>query len=72
MAEVKEINMLENGPCLIPGSATYTDADGNEQTTPGKAIAVCRCGASANKPFCDGTHKEVGFEAPEITLHLNE
>lgn len=67
-----EITGSNNGPYLIAGNATYTDADGNEQTTPGKMIALCRCGQSANKPFCDGTHKKIGFEAAEIKLHLNE
>jgi CDGSH-type Zn-finger protein len=68
----KEITAKENGPYLIAGSASYTDAEGNEQTTQGTMIALCRCGQSANKPFCDGTHKKVGFEAPAITLKLSE
>lgn len=67
-----EIKASNNGPYVIMGSATYVDADGNEQTTPGGAIALCRCGQSSNKPFCDGTHKKVGFEATEIVLHLND
>ena len=67
-----EVTASNSGPYLISGSATYTDADGNEQTTAGKMVALCRCGQSANKPFCDGAHKGVGFEAAEITLHVNE
>jgi CDGSH-type Zn-finger protein len=67
-----EIKARQDGPYMIPGSFTYTDADGNEQTTPGKMIALCRCGQSANKPFCDGSHRRVGFEAAEIILQLNE
>ena len=67
-----EVNALENGPYLVPGTATYTDADGNEQKTPGKAVALCRCGQSSNKPFCDGTHNKIGFEAPAVTLKLND
>lgn len=66
-----ELKARENGPYLILGSATYTDAAGNEQTTQGTTIALCRCGQSANKPFCDGTHRKVNFQAPEIILHLN-
>ncbi len=58
-----EIKIFENGPILLPGNVTYVDADGNEQTSPGKAVALCRCGASANKPFCDGTHSKEGFAA---------
>ena len=67
-----EIKASQNGPYVIMGSATYVDADGNEQTTPGTAIALCRCGQSSNKPFCDGTHKKVGLQAAEIILHLND
>jgi CDGSH-type Zn-finger protein len=67
-----EIKGRENGPLLIPAGATYTDADGNPQTTPGSNIALCRCGASANKPFCDGSHRKINFEAPEIILILND
>ncbi|RMF05283.1 MAG: CDGSH iron-sulfur domain-containing protein [Chloroflexi bacterium] len=67
-----KIRARENGPYLIEGSATYTDADGNEQTTPGTTIALCRCGASANKPFCDGSHRAIDFKGAPIELHLND
>lgn len=68
----QEVKGRKNGPYLISGTATYIDADGNEQTTTGTTIALCRCGQSQNKPFCDGTHRTVGFEAAEIVLHLND
>ncbi len=58
----KAVTLKENGPILVPGNATYTNADGNQQTTPGKMFALCRCGASANKPFCDAAHKPAGIE----------
>jgi len=67
MAKVK-ITVLENGPCLIAGTATFMDGDGNTVTTPGKAIALCRCGASSKKPFCDGGHTKAGFKAPATAL----
>jgi len=67
MAEIK-ITGREDGPYLIAGSATYTDADGNEQTTSGTMVALCRCGGSKNKPFCDGTHRDIHFTAPKIEL----
>ena len=67
-----EITASENGPYLIAGTAQYVDVDGNEQETKGKMVAICRCGQSANKPFCDGTHKRVGFEAPQVTLVLSD
>ena len=71
MAKI-EIKASNNGPYVISGTATYTDADGNEQTTPGTAIALCRCGQSSNKPFCDGTHRKVGLKAAEVILHLDQ
>jgi CDGSH-type Zn-finger protein len=68
----KEVTAREDGPYLIPGTCTYTDADGNEQTTTGSMIALCRCGHSANKPFCDGAHRKADFKAPAISLKLDE
>ncbi len=67
-----EIKARENGPYLIAGRATYVDADGQERTTSGSTVALCRCGHSENKPFCDGAHRTVGFQAPEIVLTLTE
>lgn len=68
----KEIKGRENGPYLIEGTAVYTDADGSEKTTQGTVVALCRCGASANKPFCDGTHRKIEFEAPAVSLNVGE
>jgi CDGSH-type Zn-finger protein len=66
MADVK-IGVRPNGPFLVEGSITLTDSAGN--TFPLNAdkpvIALCRCGASANRPFCDGAHKSCGFESDE-------
>ncbi len=67
-----DIKASQNGPLIVTGPATYVDANGEEQATSGAAIALCRCGQSANKPFCDGTHREVGFEAVELVLHLGK
>jgi len=60
----------ENGPYMIDGAYTYTDADGNERTTSGSRVHLCRCGGSSNKPFCDGTHRKIGFRAPAAELTL--
>ena len=63
MADVT-INVRDNGPLLVQGAISVVDADGNTfPTNPDKAIALCRCGTSANKPFCDGSHKTCGFVA---------
>ena len=56
------IKLAGNGPLLLDGPVTITSADGAISADGSKA-ALCRCGQSANKPFCDGTHKKIGFEA---------
>jgi CDGSH-type Zn-finger protein len=61
-----QIQTRENGPYLVNGPVTLVDADGTEFTLPeGKAVALCRCGGSTKKPFCDGTHSRTGFAAAE-------
>jgi len=61
------IRLRDNGPILVEGSFTVVDAAGNAFTIPtGKpAIAMCRCGQSKNRPFCDGTHRDCSFVAAE-------
>ncbi|MDI6099355.1 CDGSH iron-sulfur domain-containing protein [Actinoplanes sp. NEAU-A12] len=55
--------VYENGPLLLRGSFTLRTPDG-ETIDPGRTtVALCRCGRSAIKPFCDGTHKAVKFRA---------
>ncbi|MEM7347303.1 MAG: CDGSH iron-sulfur domain-containing protein [Chloroflexota bacterium] len=65
------IKARENGPYKIYGTYTYVDEQGQQQTTQGEAMAICRCGHSAKKPFCDGQHRKTGFEAPICYLHLD-
>ena len=60
------IKVRNSGPYLITGPFTLTDADGAEYELPeGASVTLCRCGRSSTKPFCDKTHREIGFEAPE-------
>ena len=61
------ITVRENGPYKIVGPFTLLDADGNEYELPTDkpAVALCRCGGSTTKPFCDGTHSRRGFAAAE-------
>jgi len=67
------IKVRDNGPLLVEGPFTVIDAAGNAFTIPTNkpAIALCRCGQSKNKPFCDGSHKghfehdAVAFDLPE-------
>jgi CDGSH-type Zn-finger protein len=64
MADVT-IKIRPSGPYLVSGPIDLTDADGNPVTIPeGKTtVALCRCGGSTTKPFCDGTHSKIGFDA---------
>ena len=66
MSEV-EIKVRENGPYRVTGPVTVVDGAGNsyELGEEGRPIALCRCGGSTTKPFCDGTHSKTGFEAAE-------
>jgi CDGSH-type Zn-finger protein len=59
------VTVRDNGPLLVEGPLKLLDAEGNAfAIDPSKpAIALCRCGASENKPFCDGSHKRCGFES---------
>ncbi len=67
MAEPTLIRCRENGPLLIQIPVKIIDHLGNEFAIPlGKEnIALCRCGQSKNKPFCDGSHRQCGFQAAE-------
>jgi uncharacterized Fe-S cluster protein YjdI len=54
------IECLPNGPLLINGKVIVKKSDGTEEIKNG-TIALCRCGASKNKPYCDGNHRAIGF-----------
>ena len=62
----------KNGPYIVTGDLSelqLADADGNKYDISGKqAVALCRCGASVNKPFCDGQHSKIGFQAAEAAV----
>ena len=55
-----ELRASENGPLLLRGDVRIFDSDGR-LLYEGERAALCRCGGSSNKPFCDGTHKTNGF-----------
>ncbi len=67
MADVK-IRMRANGPFLVEGTVEVLDSQGNpfplDADKP--AIALCRCGGSKNKPFCDGSHRDCGFTSDQM------
>ncbi len=62
MSQVK-ITVFPNGPLKVEGGVDLVDGDGNAIETKRETVFLCRCGASTKKPFCDGTHSKIGFEA---------
>ena len=60
------IQASRNGPFIVRGACKVVDHEGREFTAPGKLVALCRCGQSSQRPFCDGTHNRCGFLAEEM------
>ena len=58
------ITPYRDGPLIVRGDFRLLDQDGNEIDPGRETIALCRCGKSGIKPFCDGSHKRAGFSAP--------
>ena len=68
MPEIKEdkhgkliIKLMNDGPAILEGNYTMESSEVGQHSS-SKGVALCRCGGSSNKPFCDGTHKEIGFK----------
>jgi uncharacterized Fe-S cluster protein YjdI/CDGSH-type Zn-finger protein len=55
------IKVMKNGPLLVEGGCSLIDTEGNELSGQG-SYALCRCGRSGKKPFCDGTHTKIEFD----------
>jgi uncharacterized Fe-S cluster protein YjdI len=55
------VQVNKGGPFLVKGKFVFVGTDGKEEVKEG-SIALCRCGASKNKPFCDGAHSKIGFD----------
>jgi CDGSH-type Zn-finger protein len=61
-----EIKVRDNGPYKVTGPVRIVDAEGRAwEVDASRAVALCRCGQSRTKPFCDASHKEAGFESCE-------
>ncbi len=58
------ITPYRDGPLIVRGDFRLVDQDGAEIDPGRRTVALCRCGKSGIKPFCDGTHKRAGFAAP--------
>src|SRR6056297_2526082 len=62
MTDLPKITPAENGPLIVENAPRLSAADGTDIATPPR-FGLCRCGASARKPFCDGSHARVGFDS---------
>ena len=63
------VRTRRNGPYVIEGDEVkVVDWNGVEYPVARRPVALCRCGASTTKPFCDGTHSRVGFQAAEAAV----
>ncbi len=64
-----KITVLNNANLRVEGEIEIYDVNGNKYDLAGRTrISLCRCGHSSKKPFCDGTHKKVGFQS-EVTAY---
>jgi len=63
------IRIRKNGPYVIDSDdVSVVDWNGRQYSIERRPVALCRCGASTKKPFCDGTHSRIGFEAAEAAV----
>ncbi|MFN3135988.1 MAG: CDGSH iron-sulfur domain-containing protein [Candidatus Kryptonium sp.] len=69
-----KIKASENGPYLIEieSGKFEVERDAEKELIEKKTIALCRCGGSENKPFCDGTHRKIGFSAKGANIEIVE
>jgi CDGSH-type Zn-finger protein len=65
-----KITIRPNGPLVVDGDFTLVDAEGNEFQPRKKAL--CRCGGSTTKPYCDGTHSKIGFQGAIEAVEKSE
>jgi CDGSH-type Zn-finger protein len=66
---VGTIKVRQNGPYLVDAEdVKLIDWNGVEYQIPKRPFVLCRCGASATKPFCDRTHSKIGFQAAEAAV----
>ena len=72
MTERTKITALDDGPFLVRGPVIVVDAEGSKFPSKRATVALCRCGGSTKKPFCDGTHSKLGFRAAERAVREEE
>lgn len=66
------ITPTNNGPYKVEGEIELFTPSGEAVATKGATSFLCRCGGSSNKPFCDGTHSKIGFQAAEAAVQKAE
>jgi len=72
MSDEVIITPYRDGPLLVRGPFTLRDQDGEEIHVGRRVVALCRCGKSRKRPFCDGTHQLVKFRAPSAAENGRE
>ena len=65
-----KVKLIANGPICIDTAAPVSIRQGDAAESKPGPVFLCRCGQSATKPYCDGTHRKVKFEAPAAELDL--
>jgi CDGSH-type Zn-finger protein len=65
-----KVTVVQNGPLLVETQGEWRYSGAGRSHKKNDRVALCRCGQSGLKPFCDGTHKKVGFEADGGELEL--
>ena len=63
--DVAKIEIVKDGPYIVTGAVEVLDADENPVPAKSAKIALCRCGRSGEKPFCDGAHRKSGWSDTE-------
>jgi CDGSH-type Zn-finger protein len=67
-----KITIVENGPIIVKTATEVSVRVGADAGTKSDNVALCRCGQSSKKPFCDGAHRNVGFEASAAELDFGK
>ena len=65
-----KIKLIENGPIVLDTEDSFSFSAGESSEAKAGPLFLCRCGQSATKPFCDGTHRKAGFEASSAELTM--
>ena len=70
--DIVTIEIRDNGPLRVTGAVRIVDQHGTEYPVDGPVAKLCRCGASSTKPFCDGEHSRIGFQAAANAVAAEE